>query len=137
MKHWSKNGLLIAVCAMSCFGSDSLRADDFPVTTDDVTIQLDRLRIMLRPLTQEELVVEVDGWMKMLQAKVHEITDAELGVKRKKDQIEEAEKKADVADEKADDAADKADDAAEKVEEADEKEKVPGRKRSADSLRTP
>jgi hypothetical protein len=37
---------------------------------------------MLKPLTTDELAVEADAWLKLLKAKVQEISDAELGVRR-------------------------------------------------------
>lgn len=110
--------LITLVAPAGVFAADA-KAAEAPQTTSDPLIPVDRLKIMLRPLTKDELKVEVDGWMVLLKAKVQEIANAELGVKKKKEEIKVAEKKADDADEKADKADDKADDAKEKGEKAE------------------
>jgi small conductance mechanosensitive channel len=51
-----------------------------PVTTGDPNIPVDELNLRLRPLTQAEVKVEVDGWLKLLQQKVQEISAAEIAV---------------------------------------------------------
>ncbi|MDL1963153.1 MAG: mechanosensitive ion channel [Deltaproteobacteria bacterium] len=54
-------------------------------------IPLDQLELMLKPLTKTELVIEVDAWLQILKAKVKQISDAEIAVKKKNDQIAKAE----------------------------------------------
>lgn len=54
-----------------------------PKTTADAAIAVDMLQIMLSPMTKDELVVEADGWLGLLKAKVTEISESELSVKRK------------------------------------------------------
>jgi len=50
-------------------------------TTADPTVPLDELRLMLRPLTKDELAIEADGWLALVQAKVAEISSREIEVK--------------------------------------------------------
>ncbi len=106
------------------------RAESLPVTTSDPSVGVDRLKIMLRPLTKDELKVEVDGWVALPKDKAHQIANAELGVKEKKEQIKQAEEKAD----KAEDKAAKADDDAKNSDAAtkDDVAKSPDAKDSAD-----
>ena len=40
-----------------------------PVTTANPEIPLDELSLRLNPLTRAELVVEADGWLKLLQTR--------------------------------------------------------------------
>lgn len=109
--------LVFALLFASVIPNLSLAADtpDAPAkeasTTSDAAVDVARLQIMLRPMTLDEVKVEVEGWMALLKVKVQEIANAELGVKAKKDEIDKAEKKADDADEKVDDAKKEADDA--------------------------
>lgn len=58
-----------------------------PVTTIDPTIPLDQLKIMVRPLTKQELQVEADAWFKLLQNKARQIAAARLGVKKTNEAI--------------------------------------------------
>ncbi len=92
-----------------------------PVTTGDPTIPTDQLKWLLKPLTQEELVVEATAWRDLLKQKVQEITDAEIGVKQQNEKIEaaaEAAEKVEKAKEAAEEAAESADtEAAEKARE--------------------
>lgn len=58
-----------------------------PFTTIDPTIPLDQLKIMVRPLTQQELQVEADAWFKLLRNKARQIAAARLGVKKTNEAI--------------------------------------------------
>lgn len=53
-----------------------------PTTTGDATIPLDQLRVLVKPLTREELVVEAKGWQALLRAKAGQIAAAQVGVKK-------------------------------------------------------
>ncbi len=59
-------------------------------TAGDPAVPLEELKLMLRPLTKDELVVEADAWLALLKAKVAEISKYELGVKHKNKRIEQA-----------------------------------------------
>jgi|GEM_PF-2257035 len=87
-------------------GSQSSAAADNPQpqTTADPTIPVDELELMLRPLTSEELVVEANGWMKLVQDKVTEISSYEIKVKRKSREIEATKKAAEEAEQAAKEA---------------------------------
>lgn len=50
------------------------------VTVSDPTISVDHLRVLLRPLTKEELEVEASVWLKELRTKIEEVGVAELKI---------------------------------------------------------
>ncbi|HPE58724.1 MAG TPA: mechanosensitive ion channel [Thiolinea sp.] len=49
-----------------------------PVTIDDVQIPVDELKIMLKPLSTDELKLEQDAWFGALHAKSKEVAEQEL-----------------------------------------------------------
>lgn len=55
-----------------------------PTTTADVTSPLEVLELMVKPLTVEELEIEVEGWLGLLKAKVREISAAEISSRQQK-----------------------------------------------------
>ena len=64
-----------------------------PVTISDPSIPVDELELLVKPLTAEELFVEADAWLGLLKAKVAEISQAEIEVKRKDKAIKQTEVK--------------------------------------------
>jgi small conductance mechanosensitive channel len=62
-----------------------------PATTVDPSIPIDELELLVQPLTTDELFVEADAWLALLKAKVTQISQAEIEVKRKNRVIEQAE----------------------------------------------
>ncbi len=60
-------------------------------TTEDPTIPVDELKLLVRPLTKEELEIEAQAWLLLLQAKVREISTQEIAIKRKNLKIEQTE----------------------------------------------
>jgi small conductance mechanosensitive channel len=60
------------------------------VTTAQPAIPVDELDLRLKPLTRAQLKVEADGWLQLLQAKVKEISDAEISAMRKKQALADA-----------------------------------------------
>jgi small conductance mechanosensitive channel len=50
-------------------------------TVSDAEIPVDNLQVVLRPLTQEELEIELRGWIDLLIAKIRESRDTELELK--------------------------------------------------------
>ena len=80
----------LLVAALLCTGfSGSLRAEQ-AVTTADPTLPVAELELRLKPLTRAQLKVEADGWLQLLQAKVKEISTAEIAVKYKKEELTKA-----------------------------------------------
>jgi small conductance mechanosensitive channel len=53
-------------------------AEPAPVTTADPAILLGHLKVLLRPLSLEELEVELDGWLTLLKVKITEVGATEL-----------------------------------------------------------
>jgi small conductance mechanosensitive channel len=74
-----------------CFCWVSLHAEEAsksapsltPVTTADPAIPVDELALLIQPLTTEDLLVEADAWLALLKAKVTELSQAEIALKRK------------------------------------------------------
>ena len=64
-----------------------------PVTISDPEIPVDELELLVKPLTAEELFVEADAWLGLLKAKVAEISQAEIEVKKKHKEIKQSEVK--------------------------------------------
>jgi len=63
-------------------------ADDYaPVTNSDVTVPVPVLTYRVEPLTKCQLEVEAQAWQLLLQAKVAEISDAEVAEFFKKEEI--------------------------------------------------
>ncbi|MEG4113340.1 MULTISPECIES: mechanosensitive ion channel domain-containing protein [unclassified Microcoleus] len=56
-------------------------------TTKDFNIPVDELKILVKPLTLEELRNEAAAWMLVLQKKAHEISEAEVTIKRQNQAI--------------------------------------------------
>lgn len=53
-----------------------------PTTTVDPRIPLEQLKVLVKPLTKEELQVEADGWMKLLRQKAKQVAAVRLGVQK-------------------------------------------------------
>jgi small conductance mechanosensitive channel len=64
------------------------------VTTADPQIPVDELKLMLLPLTKQELEIEAAAWRDLLKAKVAEISRRELDVRQKKQRISQAKQEA-------------------------------------------
>jgi small conductance mechanosensitive channel len=54
----------------------------FAVTTQDPTVPVDELQLLLKPLTLEELQNESAAWLILLKDKVQKISNAEIAIKR-------------------------------------------------------
>jgi small conductance mechanosensitive channel len=85
------SGILLLTVGMSGSGlfaeSKPESKPESAVTTDNPEVPVDELSLRLNPLTRSELVVEADGWLKLLQAKVQEISTAEIGVKYQREEL--------------------------------------------------
>ncbi len=53
-----------------------------PVSTSDLAIPQDELKLFLKPFSTDELKVEADGWFKVLQKQATEVTALELKATR-------------------------------------------------------
>ncbi|QEG43630.1 mechanosensitive ion channel family protein [Roseimaritima ulvae] len=67
---------------LSSMAQDQEPPEIHPVTTSDPEIPLASLRIMVRPLDQQELQVEADAWFSLLKQKAQQIAAARLGVQK-------------------------------------------------------
>ena len=61
------------------------------VTVSDPKVPLDELKLMVKPLTVEELKVEAEAWMELLREKTRQTTQAEIAIKQKNKRIDQAE----------------------------------------------
>ncbi|MEO1431351.1 MAG: mechanosensitive ion channel domain-containing protein [Cyanobacteria bacterium J06633_8] len=68
------------------------------ITTEDPTIPVDELKLLVKPLTLEELQNESEGWLQLLKEKVKQISDAEIAIKRENRIIEKEKEAADALD---------------------------------------
>ena len=68
-------GMWLGLVTTSVYAAESVHP---AVTTADAKVDVDQLRLMLKPLTQEELVVEADGWQGLLKQTVTALSEAEL-----------------------------------------------------------
>ena len=48
------------------------------ITTDNPEVSVEELGFLLKPLTKDELIVEADGWIGVLKAKVQAISEAQI-----------------------------------------------------------
>jgi small conductance mechanosensitive channel len=63
-----------------------------PQTAGDPDVPLDQLSLMVKPLTKDELVSEAGEWLALVKAQVKAISDLEISVKRKNEQIASVER---------------------------------------------
>lgn len=78
-------GLLLATAiAMPLWAQDKNPAEEkyVPITTVDLEIPLDQLKIMVKPLTKQELEGEAETWFKLLVTKGKQISAVQRGVKK-------------------------------------------------------
>ena len=72
--------------------ADMALASMTTATAADPTVPLNQLELMLKPLTKDELEVEAEAWLALLKAKVTRISNAEIAVKLKKQEVETTQK---------------------------------------------
>jgi len=84
--------LLATALSLSCVAA--LAEEDAPapapVTTEDPSIPVDELDLLLKPLTKEQLLIEAEAWQGLVQKKAEEISQAEIAVKRQNLEISAA-----------------------------------------------
>ena len=88
------SGIIIASFSwvpMSVRG-ESVEADYQAITIEDPSIPEQELELMVKPLTQEELDIEANDWLDLLKVQVKEVSDAEIAVNRKNEELDQAKK---------------------------------------------
>lgn len=92
--RWLGVAVLAAALAVSpAFAQDAKKEEpkkEEPrgaTTTADQAVDIGDLKLMLEPLTRAELEIEANGWWKLLQGKVREVSEAELAVRRRNREI--------------------------------------------------
>lgn len=78
-------GLVLAsVTVMPLWAQDEKPAEEkyVPITTVDPKVPVDQLRVMVKPLTKQELEGEAKAWFKLLTSKARQIAAVQLGVKK-------------------------------------------------------
>jgi small conductance mechanosensitive channel len=111
--------LSVSAAAVYAEGNSACPEGLKAVTAVDAVIPVDELELRLKPLTRCELEAESAAWLALLQDKVRDISEAEIAVKYKSQEIKKTEKVTQAL-EAARDAQQEADQqqAAEAVEEA-------------------
>lgn len=64
--------------------NDEKKIDYQAVTAVNPKIPKEELKLLLLPLTDKELEIEAEAWLKVLQNKVYETSQVELSVQRKR-----------------------------------------------------
>jgi len=59
------------------------------IITEPPTIPVDELKLLVQPLTLAELETEAAAWLELVKAKVQEISNAEIAIKRKNRQLDQ------------------------------------------------
>ena len=85
---WAASALMIST---SAFAADECPSDIKAVTNEDAKVPVEVLAHHVKPLTKCELEAEAQAWLLLLQAKVEEISNAEVAAIYKKHEIEKAE----------------------------------------------
>ena len=65
------------------FNSSNTGNSKYVITTKDPTIPLEELKLLVKPLTKEELQTESLEWLLILKKKIRQISDTEITIKRK------------------------------------------------------
>ncbi len=76
--------IVVAASLVTDFAATAQEAAESPPparTTVDSTIPVDHLQVILRPLTKDELTIELEGWLGLLRAKITEVGGVELKLK--------------------------------------------------------
>ena len=85
--------LLLAVACVVCSPvTATTTAEEKPraVTTADPKIPVYELKLMLKPFTKTELLVEAEGWQSLVRELAVKIATAEIAVKRQTLEIDKA-----------------------------------------------
>jgi small conductance mechanosensitive channel len=87
----------LAIIVSLLFGTDCIFAANeshrAPVTVSDRGVDVEELKLMLKPLTRDELLVEAGAWQALLRDKVEEIAAMEIAAVRRLRMEEEAREK--------------------------------------------
>ncbi|MHC2066804.1 mechanosensitive ion channel domain-containing protein [Bremerella sp. T1] len=83
-RSWIWGLMLLAMVVSPAFAQDEKPAEKeyVPITTIDPKVPIDQLRIMVKPLTKQELEGEAKAWFKLLTTKSRQIAAVQLGVKK-------------------------------------------------------
>jgi small conductance mechanosensitive channel len=90
VRHWKWSVLIVWVALAGGLTLSVAAADDgahTAVTAQNPEVPLAELGLLLEPLTRAELEVEAQAWLLLLQQKVQKISDAEIAVIYKRQEI--------------------------------------------------
>ncbi|NLT76756.1 MAG: mechanosensitive ion channel [Planctomycetes bacterium] len=87
--HTATRVLIVALTLLAVTPLHSEEAPYQATTTTDPQIAPADLELLLKPLRRDELIVETEAWLALLQAKVREISLAEIEAKQKGREISE------------------------------------------------
>lgn len=82
-RNWVVCIVVVAICVAdsSATAQEAADSSSLATTTVDATIPVDQVKVMLRPLTKDELTKELEGWLGLLRAKITEVGEVELELK--------------------------------------------------------
>lgn len=80
--------ILFLALGLSTVVSSAEKTTGKATTTGDLEIPTDELELLLRPLTRAELETETQGWLKLLKSKISEISEADIGAKYKRSELQ-------------------------------------------------
>ncbi|MGK7894551.1 MAG: mechanosensitive ion channel domain-containing protein [Xenococcus sp. (in: cyanobacteria)] len=91
-----KRSILISSIVIASFSwlpmqvrGQSVESDYQPITIEDPEIPERELELKVKPLTQGELEIEANAWLNLLKVQVKEVSDAEIAVNRKNEELDE------------------------------------------------
>ncbi|MHC4786791.1 MAG: hypothetical protein ACYTE6_12615, partial [Planctomycetota bacterium] len=100
-RHWKWLLWILCVAVAGGLPSSAAATEDgayTAVTAQNPEISLAEFGFLLEPLTRAELEVEAQAWLALLQQKVRQISDTEIAVIYKRQEIEAAEETAEAVD---------------------------------------
>ncbi|MBN1974133.1 MAG: mechanosensitive ion channel [Sedimentisphaerales bacterium] len=71
--------IIMALCFSQSFAQEADK-ENKAVTANDPNVQIEELKLLLKPLTKDELIVEADAWQNVLKSKIQEIGDIEIQI---------------------------------------------------------
>ncbi|MGK7894552.1 MAG: mechanosensitive ion channel domain-containing protein [Xenococcus sp. (in: cyanobacteria)] len=91
-----KKNILISGIILASFSwlpssvkGQSVESEYQAITIADPSIPIQELELTVKPFTQDELEIEANSWLELLKVQVKEVSDAEIAVNRKNEELEQ------------------------------------------------
>jgi hypothetical protein len=82
----------VALFFLVLTGAVPARGSYQPQTAVNPAVAANELTWQVKPLQKDELIAEADAWVKLVQNKTRQISDAEIALIKQRQQIDEAKK---------------------------------------------